>query len=80
MSMPSLPKEKPLTPTQIRVLRNVRDGYEYDRHAEGMSGYAGAQTTMHSLVRRGLLHWRADRYLVITALGRATLREIDKER
>lgn len=66
-------KERPLTSTQIRMLKNVRDGYSYDRGAEGMSGYAGAQSTMHSLVRRELLEWRGND-LVITAVGRAELR------
>lgn len=68
-------KERPLTTTQIRMLKLVRDGERYDLYAEGMSEHAGALTTRDSLVRRGLLAWR-ENDLVITAFGRATLKEI----
>ena len=69
-------REKPLTTTQIRMLKLVRDGEDYNRYANGMSERAGAETTKWSLLRRGLLAWR-ENDLVITAFGRATLKEID---
>ena len=60
------------------MLKLVRDGEDYARNAFGMSGHAGAQTTMQSLVRHGLLAWTDEDDLVITAHGRVTLRSIEK--
>jgi hypothetical protein len=71
-------KEKPLSTSQIRMLTLVRDGEDYALYAEGMSGHAGAQTTLQSLVRRELLAWTDEDDLVITAHGRATLHDIEK--
>ena len=72
-------KERPLTVTQLRMLRRVRDGERHDLFAYGMSERAGIQTTMQSLIRRELLAWDKDDDLVITAFGRITLREIDAD-
>jgi hypothetical protein len=71
-------RERPLSRTQIKMLRRVRDGDDYNSGAYGMSERAGAETTKWSLLRRGLLTWLRDD-LVITAAGRAALREIDRE-
>lgn len=71
-------KERPLSRTQIRMLRLVRDGEPYDLFAYGMSERAGIKTTMDSLVRRELLTWHEDD-LVITAFGRETLRKLDDD-
>lgn len=71
-------KERPLSRTQLRMLRLVRDGEPYDLFAYGMSERAGIKTTMDSLIRRELLAWHEDE-LVITAFGRITLREIADE-
>ena len=64
--------ERKLSWTQVRMLKNVRDGLPYDNHCRGMSEYGGADGTWRSLVRRRLLIWHASD-LVITALGRTTL-------
>lgn len=71
-------RERPLSRTQIKMLRLVCDGDDYNRGAYGMSERSGAETTKWSLLRRGLLTWRDDD-LVITAAGRAVLREIDRD-
>lgn len=71
-------RERPLSRTQIKMLRLVRDGERYNLFASGMSEHAGAETTKWSLLRRGLLTWLDDD-LVITAAGRAALREIDRD-
>lgn len=71
-------KERPLTQTQIQMLRRVRMGDDYNRGAYGMSERAGAETTKWSLIRRELLTWTDDHDLVITAHGRETLRKLDE--
>ncbi len=68
-------KPRPLSRTQIKMLTNVRDGRDAFHHCKTMSEYGGADGTWRSLVRRGLLTW-IDRELVITAAGRAALKEI----
>ena len=68
-------RERKLSRTQILMLKNVRDGLSPTRHCSGMSEYGGADGTWRSLVRRGFLVWQAND-LVITALGRAALKEI----
>lgn len=68
-------RERPLSPTQVKMLTNVRDGYDAFHHCWGMAACGGADGTWRSLVRRGLLVWD-DRELVITAAGRTALREI----
>jgi hypothetical protein len=70
--------ERPLSKTQVRMLRLVREGEPYDRGAYGMSGHAGVESTLHSLERRGLLA-TLDREVVITAAGRVALMEISDE-
>lgn len=70
--------ERPLSRTQIRMLRLVREGEAHDTGAYGMSGYAGVESTFQSLVRRGMLT-TLDREVVITAMGRIALQEIDDE-
>lgn len=67
-------RERPLSATQRQMLRNVRDGRDAFAHCSGMSEYGGADGTWRSLVRRGLLEW-VENDLVITAAGRAALRE-----
>jgi len=64
-----------LSPTQVKMLTNVRDGRAPADHCRTMSEYGGAEGTWRSLVRRGLLAWH-NRELVITAAGRITLQEI----
>jgi len=66
-------KPRPLSPTQLRMLRNVRDGRDAFAHCHNMSEYGGADGTWRSLVRRGLLAWDKND-LVITAAGREVLR------
>ena len=68
-------RERPLSSTQIRMLKNVRAGRDAFAHCKGMSEYGGADGTWRSLVRRGLLAW-VDNDLVITAAGREALKEI----
>lgn len=70
-------KPRPLSRTQIRMLRNVRDGRDAFHHCKGMSEYGGADGTWRSLVRRGLLLYVKHDF-VITAAGRAVLAEIDR--
>jgi len=64
-----------LSHTQIRMLENIRDGLSPTAHCRGMSEYGGADGTWRSLVRRELVAWEGDD-LVITALGRTTLRDL----
>jgi hypothetical protein len=59
------------------MLTNVRDGLSPTAHCRGMSEYGGADGTLRSLVRRGLAVW-VKNDLVITASGRATLRDLMK--
>jgi hypothetical protein len=66
-------KPRPLSTTQLRMLRNVHDGRDAFAHCHNMSEYGGADGTWRSLVRRGLLAWD-ENDLVITAAGREVLR------
>lgn len=66
-------KPRPLSRTQLRMLRNVRDGHDPFAHCQSMSEYGGADGTWRSLVRLGLLVWDQND-LVITAAGREVLR------
>lgn len=66
-------RERPLSRTQLIMLKLVRDGEPYNLRARGMSEHAGAETTKWSLIRRGLLTWHEED-LVITAEGRAALK------
>jgi len=66
-------KPRPLSATQLCMLRNVRDGRDAFHHCSNMSEYGGADGTWRSLVRRGLLAWDKND-LVITAAGREVLR------
>lgn len=66
-------KPRPLSSTQLRMLRNVRDGRDAFAHCKSMSEYGGADGTWRSLVRLGLLEWEQND-LVITAAGREVLR------
>lgn len=66
-------KPRPLSPTQLRMLRNVRDGRDAFAHCRNMSEYGGADGTWRSLVRLGYLVWEQND-LVITAAGREVLR------
>jgi hypothetical protein len=75
MGRHSVTRERPLSSTQIRMLKNVRDGLPYNDHCRGMSEYGGADGTWRSLVRRELLAW-VNHDLVITAAGREALKEI----
>jgi hypothetical protein len=68
-------RERKLSRTQIKMLKNVRDGLSYDAHCRGRSEHGGADGTWRSLVRRGLLAWQPSNF-VITAAGRAALQEI----
>jgi hypothetical protein len=70
-------RERPLSRTQIRMLKNIRDGLSPTAHCNGMSEFGGADGTWRSLVRRGLAAWEKND-LVITALGRGTLRDLTK--
>lgn len=62
-----------LTPTQIRVLRGVRDYDDWGHFAYGMSERGGAATSVESLVRRGLLAREPNMSYTITDEGRAAL-------
>lgn len=68
-------KPRPLSPTQVKMLTNVRDGRDAFDHCRSMSAYGGADGTWRSLVRLGYLKW-VDNDLVITAAGRTVLKEI----
>jgi len=70
-------RERPLSWTQCKMLKNIRDGLSPTAHCNGMSEFGGADGTLRSLVRRGLAAWDAND-LVITAVGRATLRDLTK--
>ncbi len=66
-------KPRPLSRTQLKMLRNVRDGRDPFAHCQSMSEYGGADGTWRSLVRLGYLVWDQND-LVITAAGREVLR------
>ena len=69
-------KPRPLSPTQVKMLTNVRDGRDPFDHCHSMAAFGGADGTWRSLVRLGYLVW-VENDLVITAAGRAILQEID---
>lgn len=68
-----------LSPTQIKMLQNVRDGLSYDDSCNGASEHGGASGTLRSLITHGLLI-RTTVGPVITAFGRITLDEIGETR
>jgi hypothetical protein len=72
----SRPKLK-LSPAMIAMLKSLAQGKPYDHHLSGMSARGGADGTLHSLSRRGLVEF--DHGWKITDEGSAALEKYETE-